>query len=162
MTAERKKHFAYWLPVVLWMSMIFIVSTNVGAPRNTSRFLGPLLHWLFSSLSEEGIGAIIYFIRKCAHATEYALLGMLIWRALYRPLPGSDRPWSWRIAAWTIGLSALYAVLDEFHQSFVTAPGPNGIVYTRQASGWDVLIDTGGAAAAMLFIWALRRWRRKW
>jgi len=47
----------------------------------------------------------------------------------------------------------LYAGTDEFHQRFVPS---------RQASGWDVLLDSTGAAMGLLGLWALGCWRKWW
>jgi len=46
-----------------------------------------------------------------------------------------------------------YAASDEFHQLFVPS---------REASVLDVLIDTAGAVFALLLIWFIGRWRRRW
>jgi VanZ family protein len=71
-------------------------------------------------------------VKKGGHSLGYAILGMAYWRAFaFR-----DRN-LW--LAWF--LTFLYAVSDEFHQSFV--PG-------RHASIWDVLIfDNLGAAIGL-------------
>ena len=64
-------------------------------------------------------------LRKCAHVTEYAILALLLYRALGRELP-----------AFLLGLA--YAVTDEMHQRFVRG---------RHASPFDVAIDAAGLAA---------------
>jgi VanZ family protein len=89
-------------------------------------------------------------VRKCAHITEYAILGMLFWRALRQPVKNDPRPWSWPDVGWSILLVALYASSDEFHQLFVPA---------RDASIWDVMIDTTGGIGGLLLLWAALRWR---
>jgi VanZ family protein len=142
-------HARYWLPVVLWMALIFVASgDSLSAPR-IARILGPLLHWLFPGLSEEAIGLIVFAVRKAAHAMEYAVLGWLWWRALRRPVKRDPRPWDWRPARWALLLSTAYAATDELHQSFTAS---------RTASGWDVLLDALGAAAGLLFLWRFGRW----
>ena len=70
-------------------------------------------------------------LRKGTHFAEYALLCALLFRALRGRL----------VLAWT--LTVLYAVSDEFHQSFV-----DGRIGTPR----DVLIDAAGALAAALLI----------
>ena len=77
-------------------------------------------------------GWLDYLVKKGGHFTIYALLAITFWYALgWR----RDRVW----LAWL--LAALYAVTDEFHQSFV--PG-------RHPSVWDVVIfDTFGALIAL-------------
>ena len=73
-----------------------------------------------------GIGNFGHIV---AHFSEYAILATL---------------WFWALAAWVI--CVLYAISDEWHQSFV----PN-----RDSDPVDVLVDACGAAAAVAFNWRL-------
>ncbi len=91
-------------------------------------------------------------LRKCAHLTVYAVLALLLWRAVRQPVKNSPRPWVWPEAGLALALVFLYAVTDEFHQIFVP---------TRTAMVSDVFIDTAGGAAALLLLWAFGRWRRR-
>ena len=143
----------YWLPVILWMGVIFGMSTNAGAPNKTSRLIGPIVRWLVPGVSDEAVGRVVFGVRKAAHVTEYALLAALCWRARRQPVRGDARPWRWTDAAFALALAAVFAASDEWHQSFVPS---------RQASGWDVLLDSGGAALGLLIIWRLGRWRKSW
>jgi VanZ family protein len=142
-----------WLPVLLWMAVIFAGSTNLGSPQNTSRFIGPFLRWLNPDISNETINAIQFFIRKCAHGTEYGMLAFLAWRARRSSQLTEKKSWHWMDAFIAILIAAFYAATDEFHQSFVS---------TRQASAWDVGIDTTGAAVTMILLYTLGRWRKWW
>ncbi|MEN9778609.1 MAG: hypothetical protein RJB04_2364, partial [Verrucomicrobiota bacterium] len=63
----------YWGPLVLWMGVIFWASADSGSGRRGSRILGPLLRWLMPGASGERIDAVLFFIRKVAHVTEYAI-----------------------------------------------------------------------------------------
>lgn len=84
----------------------------------------------------ESLGLIV---RKCAHFSEFALLGlnvMCLFR-LRRRTPGIPRPMP--LAAW--GASTLYAATDELHQMFVDARGPAFL---------DVGIDSAGALTGVL------------
>ena len=62
-------------------------------------------------------------LRKCAHVTEYAILALLLYRAIGRELP-----------AFLIGFA--YAVTDEVHQAFVRGrhASPSTSRSTRPAS----------------------------
>jgi len=71
-------------------------------------------------------------IRKLAHVTEYAILAVLVARALDEPGRAPDR-----VAAGTLAICAAYAALDELHQSFVPS---------RTGSPLDVALDASGAA----------------
>jgi VanZ family protein len=106
-----------WLPVLAWAALIF----------------------LFSSISGLGTGLGLWdtILRKGAHMTEYAILGLLLLRALGRELPA-------------LALAIGYAVTDEIHQHFVEG---------RHASPVDVLIDTAGVLAGFLILRLVRQTR---
>lgn len=128
------------------MSLQFTASTDLGASRGTSRLIGPLVRWLWPDVSDEHLDLIVFLVRKAAHVTEYAVLALLLWRALRKPVKGETRPWDWRLSGWVVLAAGFYACTDEFHQSFVPS---------RMGSIWDVLLDTSGAIAGMM---ALRLW----
>jgi VanZ family protein len=137
----------YWLPLILWMAVIFSASTRLGAPANTSAFFRPLMHWLFPGMSERKIEEIHYFVRKTAHFVEYAVLGFLAWRAVH--LDPAFSSFSVRRHYWfAILFCMLYASTDEFHQSFVP---------TRQPAVQDVLLDTCGAGFGLLATLGVRK-----
>lgn len=143
----------YWLPVVIWMLIIFSASSDSGSFRHSSRIIAPMLHWLFPHIADSTVHAVVFAVRKLAHVTEYAILGLLLWRAIRKPGAANLRPWSWSQAGFALLSVALYATSDEFHQAFVP---------TREASVWDVLIDTFGGAFGLLFLWIIGRWRKHW
>jgi VanZ family protein len=112
----RSRLLTVWLPIVAWAAVIFAFSS-------------------IPSLSS-GLGTWDTFLRKGAHVTEYAVLGILLYRALGRePL------------ALAVGIA--YAATDELHQHFVRG---------RHASPVDVAIDAVGVALGML-IWLRLRER---
>jgi VanZ family protein len=139
----------YWLPVILWMSLTFCASTNLGRVENTSRIIRPILLWLNPRMSEKTIHKIHFTIRKTAHFAEYCFLALLLWRLVHFDSAFASCRSRDFLAA--LLLAALYAASDEFHQSFV--PG-------RDASVRDVLLDTCGAGFGLAALWAARRLRR--
>jgi len=143
----------YWLPILLWMLLIYAGSGNLLSSQQTSRFLKPLIHWLFPSLPEASVNRAVGMIRKGGHMAEYGVLALLIWRARRRPAKSEARLWVWRDAGWALALATTYAVTDELHQAFIPS---------RTGSGWDVLLDAGGAAAGLLLLWGLGHWRKWW
>ncbi len=143
----------YWLPVVIWMALIFTASADSHSYEHSSRIIEPLLRWLFPHLSEAQIHAIHELFRKCAHVAEYSVFALLLWRALRKPAKSVSRPWNWREARLALLLVMLYAATDEFHQQFVP---------TRTSLVSDVFIDTAGGAAALLALWLIGRWRKYW
>ncbi len=146
-SAMRFRRFLkYCLPVLAWMIFIFIGSTDLLSAEHTSRFIGPFLHWFAPDISAATIASVQLVVRKCAHLTEYAILAALLYRAFVQILPQASRalPLSFFIAA-------IYAALDEFHQSFVP---------TRTGTPWDVLIDCAGVLAGLLLYRLLIRRKR--
>ena len=116
-----------WFPVFVWCSLIFVLSA---------------IPFLSTKL-----GALDYFLRKGAHLTEYAVLFLLARRAI----EGSFAKISVSgFVALSVIFSVLYAVSDEFHQSFV--PG-------RVPSVFDVGIDTAGVLVGLILysFWKLKK-----
>ena len=122
MTALRR--LDPWAPPLVLMAVIFFFSAQ---PNLSS-----------------GLGWIDHVGRKFIHASEYALLCFLWWRALRTRMD--------RIAAlapaWAI--ATIYAISDEYHQRFVTG---------RHSSWVDVMIDSLGAGVFALL--ALRAHRQQ-
>jgi VanZ family protein len=140
----------YWLPVLVWMGLIFSASSDSRSYEHSSRFIEPLLRWLFPRLPETYVHGIHELLRKCAHLTEYAVLALLLRRAVSQPAP---RWWNWRQARLTLLLVMFYAATDEFHQQFVP---------TRTSLVSDVFIDTAGGALGLFTLWLFGRWRKYW
>jgi len=92
-------------------------------------------------MSPYQVEAIHHVIRKCGHLTEYAILAILLWRAIRKPIRHDPRPWTWREAAIAALIVFLYASTDEFHQIFVP---------TRTALVSDVFIDTAGGIVGII------------
>ena len=147
-----------WLLALAWTSLIFIGSTDLLAAQHTSRFVVPILRWLLGDgFTLERANFIHHLIRKGGHLTEYAILCVLLWRALvtvpafYHSLPDSPAKSGWRFTT-SVLLAATYAASDEFHQSFIP---------TRTASVYDVMIDTCGAIIGLgLYLAVVTQLRR--
>jgi VanZ family protein len=122
----------YWFPVLAWMTFIFTGSTDLLSAEHTSRFIGPFLRWFTPNISDATIGSVQLVVRKLGHFTEYAILAALLYRAWRR-----NRT---RALALSFFAAAIYAALDEFHQSFVGS---------RTGSPIDVLIDCAGALVGL-------------
>ena len=135
-----------WLPAIAWAGVISSLSTDIFSSEHTSRFIIPVLRWLFPHWSNDTLELMHGIIRKSAHVTEYFIFSIFLLRAIR----GKNREWTLRWAVWAVVIAAGYAALDEFHQSFVPS---------RTASPWDALIDTVGASAAqaVLWLWHSRR-----
>ncbi|MCO6509694.1 MAG: VanZ family protein [Aridibacter famidurans] len=112
-------------------------STGGASMNRTSRFIRPLLEFLFPEAPEQTLLLYHGIIRKSAHFIEYAILAALAHRAFR----GSSRT---LLAShpFLIALlsAAIVAVADETYQSFDPS---------RTGSPIDVLIDLSGALAAL-------------
>ena len=121
------------------MAIIFLGSTDILSAEHTSRFLVPFLRWLDPRISLAALFQIQFAVRKFGHLTEYAVLAMLLWRALR-----GGRRWQMQMSILFFVAAlvcAIFAASDEFHQSFVPS---------RTASPIDVAIDTVGALVGLV------------
>lgn len=109
-TFFRNKYVIVTAPF-LWMAWIFFISS-------------------FSQLPSPPEPVLNYLLKKTAHFLEYAILGIL-WYRFFNLYPETRR---FKMGL-SILVSVLYAISDEYHQSFV--PG-------RQPKTQDVVIDTLG------------------
>jgi VanZ family protein len=113
------KVVSLWLPVAAWMTVIF----------------------LFSSMQTKPVSHVYlteFLIKKTAHVVEYFTLCSLYFRAFMGS--GVDRK---KAVIISLGLSIIYAITDEFHQSFT--PG-------REPRVRDMLIDSSAGVLAALFL----------
>ena len=143
----------FWLPPLLWMSAIFLVSADQDSVSHSSRIIEPLVRWLFPALSDAAVGTSVLVARKCAHVTEYAFCAILIWRAVRQHGRQDRRPWNWHEAKWALAIVFAYACTDELHQRFV--PG-------RQGTFHDVLLDTLGGMFGLLVLWRAGKLSKRW
>jgi VanZ family protein len=148
---KATRFFINWVPAIIWMAVIFSASSDSGSFKRSSRIIEPIIRWLFPHISDAALDWTILIVRKCAHLTEFAILGILLLRGLQKQSSGSLRDWRWSRTGQAWLLVVLYASSDEFHQIFV----PN-----RQASVVDVLIDSTGAAIGLMLAWAFSYWLR--
>ena len=144
-----RKALLRWLPPAIWMALIFTGSTDRGSSQHTGGFIEPLLRWLLPHAAQATIETLHFLVRKCAHLTEYGILRILVLRALAPESPEAFREKRGKWVLWAVGISALYACSDEFHQIFVPSRG---------ASIDDVLLDTCGAAVGIgaFLLWRMR------
>ena len=110
----RAQRLMNWTAVLSWAGIIFYAS----------------------SLSDLGLSTKTDLVPILAHALEYAVLTVLLIRAL-----GSKKS-TVRRTAWIAALLALaYAGSDEYHQSFVA---------NRHPSAFDILVDAAAIGAVAI------------
>ncbi|HEX8264410.1 MAG TPA: VanZ family protein [Pyrinomonadaceae bacterium] len=134
--------FGRYAPLIFWIIVIFIASSETGSMSNTSRIISPLLEFLFPNISEIQLTAIHGYTRKAAHLAFYFILGALAARAFSSSLKNLLRR-NWLPISFALIVAV--ASLDELNQSFLAS---------RTSSIWDVLIDVCGGSTALL-IWYL-------
>lgn len=115
-----------WVPACIWMGVIFYLSSQTQED----------LHGLFPFLPDLNWG----------HVAAYFVLALLFRYALTRSNTS-------RAGVWSVTLSLLYGISDEYHQSFVP---------TRQPDVMDLMADLAGALAAVIlwrWLWSARNRR---
>ncbi len=127
---------------IIWMTVIFIFSAQTGSDStNMSRnFITNFVIKIFPlKLDNESMEILDFIIRKLAHFTEYAILGMFITLTLMTINVKINK---YRLFMATV-LCCLYAISDEFHQMFTDG---------RTPALRDVVIDTVGGFVGSLIV----------
>ena len=133
------------LPLFITAFIMVFIFIQSALPADLSQQESGVIVFMLSrflSVDPEGLS---FVIRKCAHFTEYMILGMSLFVTVREFIPDEERVAAVQIVSWSIG--ALYAVTDESHQSFV--PG-------RSCEIRDILIDSCGVTAGVLIMNAIR------
>lgn len=130
-------------PMIAWMGLIFLMSTDMGSATRTAGLLYRLLQWVapewLAQATPEDLYVVHYWTRKGAHFTEYFILTLLAYRAFRY-----GEAWRhWRALGYSGSFAVLYAFTDEFHQVFVASRGP---------SLRDVGFDALGAMSAFVLL----------
>jgi len=121
-----KTFIKLWLPVIIWAGLIFFLSSIPDLKSGLETFWDTIL-------------------RKIAHIVEYGIFFLLFARAM-NPHTTGLKPGNFGVGVkkplvWSIVFSILYAVSDEFHQSFV--PG-------RHMALLDICFDSTGVLIGYL------------
>lgn len=150
----RRKIFL--ILTIIWMIVIFLFSARpADESEEDSLRVGMLIGEVFVTGFEEWeeteqiqfAERIDHPVRKTAHASEYALMALLVSGVCIstRKEKRMERRYAEVFIPW--GIAAVYAATDEFHQLFV--PGRSGQVS-------DVLLDSAGALAGVLVLAGIR------
>lgn len=159
----------------LWMFLIFFYSSRpADISEQDSGRIGVWLGRMFvpgfeewpEDKQEEFAGRVDHPIRKTAHVTEYAILGILVagvcapekrkYNSKTQVIKKERENYFVRrlVLPWLI--AAAYAATDEFHQLFV--PGRSGQIS-------DVILDSVGALAGIVVFvtihWIIKKKRQR-
>lgn len=134
--------FLRYAPLLFWIAVILYLSTDNGSIEETSRFIRPLLHFLFPAAPEETLVIYHGYIRKAAHLTEYAILAGLAYRVFSTTVTRLAYTYLLPIV-----LVLIVASIDELNQSFISS---------RTGALADVGLDTLGGILGVSLVWLSR------
>jgi VanZ family protein len=106
-----KNFVKWWLPVLIWMGVIFAGSSIGSLPRVGGRTSDTIVH-------------------RVAHVIEFAVLGALTLRAVSK-----DRPVTRRDVINSVIIVTLYGLSDELHQRFTPGRSSEGSAVLFDAAG---------------------------
>ncbi len=147
--------------VLLWMGTIFYLSSmNTNESNGRSKVIvsdiveivGKITHREYTLKEKEAL--VEKFnkpIRKCAHASVYFVLSILVLNFLLALHSNLEKKYV-LVFFMTIFICFLFALTDEYHQTFV---------YGRTGQFSDVLIDTSGALIAASIFTILYKKKKK-
>ena len=152
-----------WLPIVITAAVVLLLLCNLalifsfsaesgeasgnrsaGITRTVLRILYPGFENMEETAAEALLTSTHHFIRKAAHFSEFALLGVLstlLALLLLWGFPALKLKY-WMTVLFPLLFCLLYAISDEIHQIF-TGRGPRAT---------DVLIDFAGAVAGFVLV----------
>lgn len=150
-----------WWPVIVWLGVIRLESTDYASAQNTSTVLYTVIAEVAPHVDPSFVSQLDEVLRKTGHFLGYGILGGLVFLALrntrrdwLRPI--LPRAWGscfrdlWKLD-WAIAgiiAAATTATADEIHQTFIPS---------RTGRWQDVLLDTAGAIVLQVIIYAVSR-----
>jgi VanZ family protein len=134
-----KNKWLSWALVLLWCSLIYYFSESpVFTGENTAKVVNHIVKTQPPKITvnhHDGFSFSWNFVvRKFAHLSVFGILAFFVWNVL------SPHRFAY-VGAWSFAV--IYAVFDEWHQSF--QPGRTALVS-------DVVIDACGALLVLLFV----------
>ena len=128
MTQPLRTFARYWLPLLIYVGLIFLMSSLSSRPHSILDFVPD----------------------KLLHFAEYALLAALTARAIYSlPKPGT---W-WVVLLITFLVVAILGTLDELYQGTVPRRSPELLDWVADVSGGLL----GGICYLLFKRWLVRR-----
>lgn len=135
------KKFKYFIPAIIWMIFIFIMSHTVGTVSSQqSNFIADII----TQYLKIDYSLLTFIIRKTAHMSEYAVLLLLLYFGITKIY---THKYSLLISLF---ITFIYACSDEIHQLFI--PG-------RSGQFTDIMIDTSGALIALIIVLVYKKLR---
>ncbi|MGA3056161.1 MAG: VanZ family protein [Candidatus Korobacteraceae bacterium] len=148
-----------WWPVLVWLGVIRLESTDFASASNTSGVLYTVIAAVAPHVDESFVSRLDEILRKTGHFAGYGILSALVFLALkntnYDRLRSLSRRtwgtclrdfWRWDWVLLAMLLTVVTAAADEIHQSFIPS---------RTGAWQDVLLDSCGAAVLQVIIYLL-------
>lgn len=143
---KNSKIYIAWFLVILWMAVIFYMSSQPavesnGMSRGVTKLIIQFVRIVYPldievDATQFWVDRFNHTVRKLGHVTEYLILGIFVANAYKKSGVNGCK-----LMMYSLILCFAYAVSDEFHQYFVPGRGP----------GWgDVMLDSFGAALGII------------
>lgn len=142
---DERRNLFYFLPAVLWLAVIFFLSSQPG--DDTASLSLAITRWLMRFLPSVSEAGLHLLLRKLAHVGVYFVEGALLYPAL--------RAWLRSVGKCfflTIAVCALIAAADEAHKILI--PG-------RHCSWDEAALNVLGAFLGAGLLAAFGKWK-KW
>ena len=121
-----KDNIKYWIPLVIWMIVIFTLSSNLFSSGSTEKVI------------QSGFWNSLF--RHTAHIVEYFILYLLFYRAINKGFSGISNIF----IIISFFSSFIYAISDEIHQYFVPS---------RHFRWIDIGFDSIGILLGVAFVY---------
>jgi VanZ family protein len=135
--------------LLCWLGLIFYLSSQTG--ESSGGLSSGIMDFLIASIQsifktiEINKEFVHTLIRKSAHFSAYAVLGILAYR-VFVTQKRVDKKQVFYLLIFCI----LYAISDEVHQAFVPGRGP---------AAFDVFIDTLGSVTGIYLVTKVHKFR---
>ena len=150
-----------WWPVLVWLGVIRLESTDFASADNTSTVLYEVIVAVAPQVQPSFVSQLDEVLRKMGHFAGYAILSGLVFlalkqtnhdrlRALLRRTWGTSWHdlWRWEWALLGMLATVVTAASDEIHQAFIPS---------RTGRWQDVVLDSCGAIVLQVIIYFVSR-----
>lgn len=138
-----------YIPALIWMAVIFVLSTPFFNSALTSGVISRILDFLDFKYNAYSLNKIDFFVRKSAHVTVYSILAILWFKGLVK----GSRMSIAKAALTVLAISVLWAASDEFHQYLEHSQ--------RTPEVSDVMLDSAAAALSLAVIGSIENRKKK-
>ncbi len=124
----------YWVPLLAYASAMFYLSSQPIQGQEIAVYIKAVKSFMYAEGNHHSIG-----FDKVLHVIEYAILGVLTFRAFRYARMGESEV---TIVLVSIIVVVAFGLTDEFHQWFTPF---------RHVEGWDLMADALGGTLGVSF-----------